>query len=139
MSDLFKQYPDKTIIIYKDKEVVFTSEYKGVRPMMEYMKAYGPSQEPLTVVDRIMGRGAVMLAVLINAKTIKTPMISKTALDLAKIHGLKVEADKIVPYVINREGNGRCPIETSVLGIEDVQEGYEAIKAAIAKLMAMNK
>ena len=139
MSDLFKHYPDKTIIIYKDNAVIFTSDYKGVRPMMEYMKAYGPSQEPLTVVDRIMGRGAVMLAALINAKTIKTPIISETALELAKVHGLTVEADKVVPYIINREGNGRCPIETSVLEIEDVQEGYEAIKAAIAKLMAMNK
>ena len=79
-----------------------------------------------------------MLSVLINAKTIKTPIISETALSLAKVHGLTVEADKVVPYIINREGNGRCPIETSVLDIEDVQEGYEAIKAAIAKLMAVS-
>lgn len=139
MSQLFEQYPDKTVIIYKENQVVYTSEFRGVRPMMDYMKVYGPSREPLTVVDRIMGRGAVMLAVLINAKSIKTPIISETALALAKIHGLTVEADKVVPYIINREGNGRCPIETSVLDIEDVQEGYEAIKGAIAKLMAGSK
>ncbi len=139
MSHLFEEYPDKTIIIYQGDRVIFTSEYKGVRPMLEYMKAFGPSEEPLMVVDRIMGRGAVMLAVLINATTIKTPVISETALELAKVHGLTVEADKIVPYIINREGNGRCPIETSVLDIEDAEEGYEAIKEAIVKLMAGSK
>lgn len=138
MSQLFEQYPDKTVIIYKGNQVVYTSEYKGVRPMMDYMKVYGPSQEPLTVVDRIMGRGAMILAVLINAKIIKTPIISETALALAEIYGLTVEAEKIVPYIVNREGNGRCPIETSVLGIEDVQEGYEVIKETIVKLMAVN-
>lgn len=136
MSHLFDQYPDKTIIIYKGDDVVYTSEYRGVRPMMEYMKAYGPSDEPLTVVDRIIGRGAVMLAVLINAKTIKTPFISEAALALAKVHHLNVEADQVIPYVVNREGDGRCPIETAVLGITDVDEGYKAIKAAIARLMA---
>lgn len=138
MSQLFDQYPDKTIIISRNDEVIFTSEYKGVRPMMVYMEEFGPSQEPLTVVDRIMGRGAVMLAVLINAKTIKTPIISAPALALAKTHHLTVEAEKVVPYIINREGNGQCPIERSVLNIEDVQEGYQAIKAAIASLMAKN-
>lgn len=138
MNQLFKDYPNKTILIYEGDTVVFTSEHKGVRPMMDYMKAYGPSETPLTVVDRIMGRGAVMLAVLINAKTIKTPIMSASALALAKAHNLNLEAGEIVPYIVNREGNGQCPIESSVLDIEDVHEGYEAIKAAIAKLMAAN-
>ncbi len=135
MSRLFNDYPDKTCIIYRNDEVIFTSEHKGVRPMMEYMKMYGPSEEPLTVIDRIMGRGAVMLAILINAKTIKTPLISETALELAEQNCLRVVAEKVVPYIINRTGDGRCPIETAVLGIEDVQEGYKAIQAAIDELM----
>ena len=136
MGQLFEHYPNKTIVIYKDKQVVFTSEEKGVRPMMVYMDTYGPSEEPLTVIDRIVGRGAVILALLINAKTIKTPLISESAMELAEHHGLTVEAEKVVPYIINRQGDGRCPIESAVLGMTDVDEGYAAIKAAIAKLMA---
>lgn len=139
MSKLFEGHPDATCLIYREGELIFTSEYKGVRPLMEYMKAYGPSDVPLTVIDRIMGRGAVLLAKLIGATQIKTPIMSETAVELAEEYGLNYEVDKVVPYIINRAGNGRCPIETAVLDISDVDEGYGAIKAAIAILMQANK
>lgn len=134
MSDLFSDYPDKTILIYKNDELVFTSEYKGVRPMLEYSRQFGVSDEPLTVIDRIMGRGAVMLAVYINAKSLKTPIISEAALELALNHGLEVTYDKVVPYIVNREGKGQCPIEKSVLEIEDPTEGYHKIVETLAAL-----
>ncbi len=136
MRNWFKDYQNKTCIIMNGDEVVFTSEYKGVRPMMEYMKAFGPSELPLTVIDRVMGRGAVMLAVLIGATSIKTPLISESALELAEHHKLEIEYDKRVPYIMNRTGDGQCPIEASVLGVTDIQEGYETIKATIAELMS---
>lgn len=138
MRDLFIDYPDKTCIIYRNDKVIFTSEYRGVRPMMEYMKSYGPSQEPLTIIDRIMGKGAVLLAVLIGATNIKTPIISEPALALALKHKHQVEYGKKIPFVINRTGDGRCPIESSILDIDDIEEGYEVIKVTIAELMKVS-
>ena len=139
MKDYFENYQDQTCLIYEAETLVYTSSYKGVRPLLEYLKSFGPSPKPLTVVDRIMGRGAVMLAISINASWLKTPIISQPALDLAHGHGLKVEAEKIVPYIINREGNGPCPIETSVLDINDIEEGLLRIKETIAELMSKDQ
>ena len=32
-----------------------------------------------------------------------------------------------VPYIINRQGNGKCPIEAAVNGIADSKEAYSVI------------
>ena len=55
-------------------------------------------------------------------------MVYKAIRDLALYGvrtGLITEAD--VPYVINRKGDGMCPMEQSVLEIENVEEGYRIL------------
>lgn len=138
MKDYFEHYPDKTCLIYRDEQLIFSSTDQGVKPMMMYMKAYGASEEPLTIVDRIMGKGAVLLAIAINATKIITPIISEPALALAEKYNLEVLAQKKVAYIINRTGDGRCPIESAVLAIDNIDEGYKAIQEAIGILMSGN-
>ncbi|MDA3846677.1 MAG: DUF1893 domain-containing protein [Vallitaleaceae bacterium] len=131
----FEAYPDKTCLIIKNNEVIETSTFKGVKPLLVFYQANGTSLEPLLVVDRIMGKGAIMLALLCGATKVMTPIISKPAILYAKRKGLEVVADKIVPYVINRTGDGRCPIESAVIQIDDLEVGYKAIIGAIEALM----
>lgn len=137
MTKMFRFYEDCTCVIYRtDEETpIFTSKDKGVKPLLDYYRLYGPSDTPLIVIDRIVGRGAVILAKLIGAVRITTPIMSEAAYELAKDYGIKTEVTKIVPYIINRAGDGRCPIETAVLGIDDVNEGYKAISETIDLLM----
>ena len=129
-----EQEPDKTCFILKDNKVIFTSEKKGVKPMMNFYSDYGTSEEPLTVVDRIMGKGAVILAILIGANHVVTPVVSRLALDFANNHNITAEYNKVVPNIINRTGDGKCPIESAVANIKDVDEGYEVIKETLMKL-----
>jgi len=132
----FEVYPDKTCLIIRDGEVIETSTYRGVKPLLEYYKTNGKSETPLFVVDRIMGKGAIVLAILCGATKVMTPIISEVALEFANLNGLQVIADKTVPYIINREGDGRCPIESAVLEINDLEMGYKAIIEAIRALMS---
>ena len=60
--ELFETYPEKTCFVIKDYEVIFTSEKRGVRPLLDYM-VFHPEKADITVVDKIMGKGAVFLAI----------------------------------------------------------------------------
>lgn len=122
-----------TCVIMKEDEIIFTSNEKGVKPLLDFYRQYG-IVENLCVVDKIMGRGAILLAKLIGAEKIITPIISIDALSLAKEYGMKVEYEKVVDYIVNRDNTGRCPIESSVLGISDVNQGYEIILKTLQKL-----
>jgi len=131
---LINKYPKKTCFVLKGDEIIFSSEAKGVKPLKEFYEERGASEEPLTVVDRIMGKGAVMLAVLIGAKTIVTPIISQIALEYANANGVKTQFTKVVPYIVNRTCDGRCPIETAVLNIDEVLQGYEVMDEKLKSL-----
>ncbi len=135
---LFTEEPLKTCFILRDGEIIFSSSERGVKPIMDFYNEFGTSKTPLTIVDKIMGKGAIVLAILVGAKSIVTPTMSKDALTLVKEYNLEYYTKNIVPYIINRTNDGRCPIESSVLSIDSIEDGYHKIKSAINILMNDN-
>jgi hypothetical protein len=123
-----------TCVIINNQKITFSSNESGVKPLLDYYQLNGISKSPLIVIDKIMGRGAVLLAKMINASEIVTPIISKDALELARYYHMKVSYEEVVEYIINRSKTGRCPIESSVLGITDTNVGYTRIIAALQLL-----
>ena len=43
--------------------------------------------------------------------------------------GIAYKYDKITGYIINRAGDGICPMEKCVADIDDAEKAYAAIKA----------
>ena len=125
---------DNTCMIYDNDILLFESNKKGVAPLLEYLDNKREVSYYLILVDKVIGRGAVILAQLIGIKEIYTPVISKDALELANEYHIHCEYSSEVPLIINRNKTGRCPIENSVLGITDPVEGYELIKSTLQKL-----
>jgi hypothetical protein len=125
---------EKTCLILKDKEIIYSSTKKGVAPMIDFYENVYDNHEHLIVVDKIMGKGAVLLAILIGAKEIHTPIISEIALSYARENKLNVNYLNTVPYIINRTNDGKCPIETSVISISNIQKGYKVIKETLNEL-----
>jgi hypothetical protein len=124
-------------IILKNNEIVFTSSNIGVKPLLLFLKEKINIGEydQLVLIDKIIGKAALLLAVKCKIQRIYTPIISSLALDAAKHYNVKCQASKIVPYIINREGNGMCPIESSVVNILDLDEALLNIELAINRLM----
>jgi len=135
---LFIEHPNKTCFILKDNEIVFSSSERGVKPILDYYNEFGISNTPLVIVDKIVGKGAAVLAIFIGANSIITPTISQDGLTLAQEYNLNVYYENVVPYIINRDEDGRCPIESSVLNISDIEDGYHKIISALKELANNN-
>lgn len=135
---IFIEHPEITCFIIKEDKIIFSSSEKGVKPLLDYYNEFGVSNDPLTIVDKIIGKGAVVLSILVGAKSIITPTISEDALLLAKEYNLNVSFENIVPFIINRNKDGRCPIESSVLNINDIKDGYNKILNALKELSNHN-
>jgi hypothetical protein len=124
-------------IILKNDEVIFTSTFIGVKPLLMFMQegTIIGENDTLTLVDKVIGKAALLLAVKSGIDRIYTPILSEEALAAADHYRIPVEAEKVVPYIVNRAGDGKCPIEQSVMDTLDLDDAYVNIKGAIAVLM----
>lgn len=128
---------DLSCIILKNDEIIYTSTFIGVKPLLLFLQegTILGENDTLTLVDKVIGKAALLLAVKCGIHRIYTPILSEEALAAADHYGLLVEAEKVVPYIINRAKDGKCPIESSVLDTMDLDEAFSNIKGAIAVLM----
>ena len=114
-----------------DKE--YTSYERGVKPLLELLKAEC-SFAGAVAADKTVGAGAAHLYVLLGIKVLWANVISESAMTILKNNGIEVCYGDLVPYIINRQGNGICPIESAVAGAKTSAQAYELIIAALARL-----
>lgn len=125
-------------LIYSGEKLLHRSQSIGVKPLLEFMENHpdGTGEKDLLLIDKVIGKAALLLSVLLGIGTIHTPVASSAAVEAAKTHQVKLHARDVVPYITNRKKNGMCPLEKSVLDTDDPQVALENIRAAIQILMA---
>lgn len=87
--------------------------YTG-RGISDLCKIYRQEKELLhgaSVADKIVGKGAAALMALGDVSEVITDVISSSALSLLEVCGVSVSYQKVVPNIINRRGDGICPVE----------------------------
>ncbi len=115
--------------IVKEGEILFTSHKKGVQSFFDALEQRKIEEyKECSIADRVIGKAALLLAAYLGAKEIFTPLASKHAIKAAFDIGLDLKIEKAVPYIINREKDGMCPMEKTVLNILDPGEAFEALK-----------
>lgn len=141
MTDLQKAkelliHSDSTCVLQKG-EKTYTSKQRGVRPLVEWLEA-NEDLKGFSAADKVVGRGAAFLYVLLNIKAVYAHVISHAALEVLQAQDILVEYDTAVENIINRKGDGICPFEAAVLGIANVNEAYRAIRQKMQE-MGMRK
>ena len=111
--DLYSAFLESgdTFRIYLDEDLLFSSEKDRLFPMMEYLEEYGPSEEPVTIFDKIMGNAAALLAVKIKCRAVYSPLGSELAIETLENNGIAYHLNKVVPYIIRPDGKDMCPME----------------------------
>lgn len=82
------------------------------------------------VADKVVGKAAALMFVLGGVKRVYASVISQSALNVLNTHGVETVYEKLVPYIINRAGNGPCPMEYAVRDTEDPQTAYKILLKA---------
>ena len=72
--------------------------------------------------------------VLLGVSVLWANVISASAMQILKNNGIEVLYGECVPYIINRQGDGMCPIESSVADAKTSSEAYTLIIDTLKKL-----
>ena len=121
-----------TCVLCKD-DTIITSTERGVKPLVGFIESCKDYTDFLAV-DKIVGKSAGHLYMLMGVKCIHASVMSREAYEFLTTGGVEVTADTFTDKIINRMGNDICPMEKAVSGIEDSQLALLKIKKTIAEL-----
>lgn len=121
------------VITIGDKQYKYVES--GVKPLLQQISLPEMMQGAF-VCDRVIGKAAALLMVYGGACEVYTRVISVHAQKVFESYGIKCNADKVVEYIINRSGDGMCPMEQLCLDIDLPEDAYVAL---LKKVASFNK
>ncbi len=112
---------------------MFTSRERGVKPLLQLYES-GKDYSKYSFADKVVGKAAAFMYVLLGVKEIYCVTVSELAADILKEHGVCYCCENIVPAIKNRRGDGLCPMETAVRNISEPKEALSAIRKKLADM-----
>ena len=122
-----------TLLVAKNDTIM---EFKG-RGISDLYRLYTTMPEALNgafLVDKVVGKGAAALMVLGHISELYTAVISQPALQLLTAAGIKVDYSTLVENIINRRGDGVCPVESLCAGADSAETCLPLISEFIKSL-----
>ena len=114
-------------------EQTVTSHRRGVAPLLELLEN-GTDVTGYSAADKVVGKATAMLYRLLGVGHVYGAVISNAAIRTLEAGNIAVSFGKQVPYIVNRAGDGRCPMETATANIDDPAEALAAINAKLKEL-----
>lgn len=111
----------------------FTNDGRGISPMIRFMEE-GRDLRGYAVADIIVGKAAAMLFIKAGIREVYGEVMSRAGYDLLQHHAIHCAYATLTEKIINRKGDGICPMEQTVARIDDPEEGYIALKKRLSEL-----
>ena len=115
-----------TCVLCRGSEV-HTATARGVKPLVDWLDS-GIDLNGFSAADKVVGRATAFLYVLLGVKAVHALVMSTPAKDALESNGITALCDREVGGIINRRGDGPCPFEEAVLGINSPAEALSAIR-----------
>ncbi len=119
-------------------EEMLTSAERGVKPLVALAEE-GKRLQGFSCADRVVGRAAALLYVLLGAKEVHAEVLSRAGEEVFKAHKTAYGCDIFTERIVNRAGTGLCPMELATEGISDPAEGFHAIRNKLKELAGVGR
>lgn len=122
--------------VIADRDRVMTSRAHGIAPLLERAER-SERLEGAFVADRIIGKAAAMLLVVMRVASVYGQIMSREAEALLSANGIEVEYGALTDHIINRSGDGLCPMEQAVRDLTDCAAAPAVLRRRIEELRAL--
>lgn len=122
--------------VIADRDRVMTSRAHGIAPLLERAER-SERLEGAFVADRIIGKAAAMLLVVMRVASVYGQVMSREAEALLSANGIEVEYGALTDHIINRSGDGLCPMEQAVRDLTDCAAAPAVLRRRVEELRAL--
>lgn len=121
-----------TCAIYRAEETYKSTE-RGVAPLLAWLKD-GKDFRGFSAVDKVVGKAAAFLYVLLGVEKVYAFVISESAAEVFTRFHVEYHYGEKVVAIRNRTNTDYCPMEQAVWDITDPQTAYARIQETLRKL-----
>lgn len=121
-----------TCVCCSDKETL-TSKKHGVAPLLSWFEK-GRDLHEYSAADKVVGKGAAFLYIMLKIKELHVNVISRSALEILTKYHIPVNYDALTEAIRNRDNTGFCPIETAVSKISDPETAISVIREILKQI-----
>lgn len=121
-----------TCVLCKSDQT-YTTEKRGILPLVEWLDS-GMDLEGASAADKIVGKAAAYLYILMGVTEVYASVMSTEAAHLLSQNGIANACGTSVTAIINRAGTGLCPMEQTVQTIHEPHAALAAIKQTLESL-----
>lgn len=111
----------------------FTDDGRGISPMLRLI---GENRElrGYAAADIIVGKAAAMLFVKAGVAAVYGEVMSKAGKAYLEAHGIPFAFGTLTETIINRKGDGVCPMEQAVAALDDAEAGCAVLRDKLNSL-----
>ncbi len=123
---------DVTCVVIKGECIKISTE-RGIKPLIAFMEVDPHALCGAIIADKIIGRAAALLAVYGGAAEVYGEVMTDGAMDILSKNGIKAQRKVAAEHIINRRGDGICPMEAACANINDAEKAYNVLREKISK------
>ena len=126
-------------IARRDNKIIYCSNEIGIKPILSKLNENIDFYKGADIEDTVVGKAAASLYVLAKIKFIYAHTLSKLAKTYLEKNNIPYKYDELVKEIRNRTNTDMCPLEKSVIHIEDPVAAKTALENTIQELMNQKK
>lgn len=122
----------KAVLLNENGDLI-TSKETGVKFLFSKVNEFN-NLKGYVLADKLIGKAAANLVVMLNIKTVFTCIISTSAKEVFKKYHIKYFYFKETEKILNNSETDLCPMEKATLDKESPIDCYLAIKKKLIEL-----
>lgn len=126
-------------IARRENKIIYCSNDIGVKPILSKLNEDINFYKNADIEDTVVGKAAACLYVLADIKFVYAHTLSEEAKIYLEKNNISYKYDELVKEIRNRTKTDMCPLEKSVIDIDDPILAKEAIEDTVKILMSKKK
>lgn len=125
-------------VVIRKKKIIHTANGRGVSPVLNLYDHTPWLLRDSFVVDKLIGKAAAVILVLGGATRVYGETMSAAGLEYLEEHGVRAEYGRYIDVISNRNRDGLCPLEQSVLELDEPEQALKSLRETISWLAQMS-
>ncbi|MEW6082422.1 MAG: DUF1893 domain-containing protein [Bacillota bacterium] len=117
-----------SVAAVKEGRILGRETGAGARPFFLLYLRLGGNLSGSSVADRVVGRAVALGAAAAGCARLHGDVMGKSALELLEKSSVNYNYGRLVPRILDRSGQGPCPVERLSEETRDLEELLEALR-----------